>query len=302
MPTGDFSASSLEVSEATTAPDSNLLYTVTVSNTSVFTVTEPLVVADYPQDWTTVADANGGSDNGDTLRWTLPSLLAGEQAVVTFTLTTNSVLPPGNFDLTVPADISSSMAPTTTLQVTTVAYAEPDLSTSTLTAHRPWMGAGFPVTLTATMVNTGTAVSVGTQMTLSLASELEPPVSATNGAIYDSVNHQLLWTGDIDVTQPEQVAFTSVVSPTITACNQQAVVVGSVVDTLDVTISLSATVNIAVPDVNCTGNVDIVDIQLVAGRWGAILGQPEYLYEYDLNGNDAIDVTDIIIAATAWED
>ncbi len=54
------------------------------------------------------------------------------------------------------------------------------------------------------------------------------------------------------------------------------------------------------PDVNCSGAVNIVDIQLVAGRWGATLGQPEYLYEYDLNGNDEIDVNDIIIAANHW--
>ena len=72
------------------------------------------------------------------------------------------------------------------------------------------------------------------------------------------------------------------------------------VDTLGVLTPLDVVVNLAVPDVNCTGSVNVVDIQLVAGRWGATLGQAEYLYEYDLNGNDAIDVNDIIIAANHW--
>ena len=71
-------------------------------------------------------------------------------------------------------------------------------------------------------------------------------------------------------------------------------------DTLGVLTPLEVVVNLAVPDVNCTGSVDIVDVQLVAGRWGATLGQPQYLYNYDLNGNDEIDVTDIILAANQW--
>lgn len=301
LPEGDLSTSTFEVSDAIAGADTTLQYTVTIKNTSVFTVTHPQVEADYPQDWVTVTDPNGAMDNGDMLAWSRPDLLPGSQDIVTFTLKTNLGLPPGTLDLIVPAVISSQMAPTTTLQVSTATiYAEPDMSGSILQTHRPWMGAGYPVTLTATMVNTGTAVSVGTQLTLSLGSELGTPVSSTNGAVYDPFNHQLLWTGDVGVTQPEQVAFTSVVSPTISACNQQVVVVGSVVDTLNVTTPVSATVNIAVPDVNCSGNVDIVDIQIVAGRWGTTLGQPEYLYEHDLNGNDEIDVNDIIIAANHW--
>lgn len=71
-------------------------------------------------------------------------------------------------------------------------------------------------------------------------------------------------------------------------------------DTLGVLTPLEVVVNLAVPDVNCTGSVNIVDVQLVAGRWGATLGQPQYLYNYDLNGNDEIDVTDIILAANQW--
>ncbi len=132
LPEGDLATSTFEVSDATAGVNTTLDYTVTVKNTSVFTVTHPVVEADYPEDWTLVSNVNGGANNGDTLTWTLPDMLPGSQHMQTFSLTTKGILPPGDFDLTVPADISSNMAPTTTLQVTTVTHAEPDLSTSTL--------------------------------------------------------------------------------------------------------------------------------------------------------------------------
>ena len=288
------------MSEAAAGPDTSLVYTATVRNTSVFTVTEPLVVADYPQDWTTVSDANGGSNNGDTLSWSLPDLPAGGQDVVTFTLTTNSVLPPGDFDLTVPADISSNMAPTTTLQVTTVTHAEPDLSTSTLAVHRPWVGAGQSVTVTAMLQNTGVADAPGSDLTLTLPSDMGAPTALSPGMTYNAISHTVSWVGDLAVMAPVTLNFTASASPSLVTCTALSVD-GAVIDTLAASTPLSATVNVAVPDVNCSGNVDIVDIQLVAGRWAATLGEPEYLYEYDLNGNDAIDVNDIIIAAGHWD-
>ena len=299
LPEGDFATSTFEVSDATAGVNTTLNYTVTVKNTSVFTVTHPVVEADYPQDWTLVSNANGGANNGDTLTWTLPDMLPGSQHVQTFSLTTKGILPPGDFDLMVPADIYSDMAPPTTLQVTTVTHAEPDLSTSTLAAHRPWVGVGQPVTVTAMLENLGVAHSPGSTMTLTLPSGMSAPTFLSPGMTYNAISHTVSWNGDLAVAAPVTLDFAASSAPALITCTALPVD-GAVSDTLAASTPLSASVNVAVPDVNCSGAVNIVDIQLVAGRWGAILGQPAYLYEYDLNGDDAIDVNDIIAVANHW--
>ena len=53
-------------------------------------------------------------------------------------------------------------------------------------------------------------------------------------------------------------------------------------------------------DVNCDNKVDIIDIQLVAGRWGAKLGDPQYDPLYDIDDNDKIDIIDIQMVAGQW--
>jgi hypothetical protein len=47
-------------------------------------------------------------------------------------------------------------------------------------------------------------------------------------------------------------------------------------------------------------DVDIVDIMLVANRWGASEGQPNYDAHYDLDLNGQIDVADIMLVAAQW--
>ena len=111
LPTGDLSTSSMEVSEPTALPGATLQYTVTVENSSIFTTTHPVVQVDYPQDLAVVANANGGTNNGDTLSWTLPDLLPGHHQLVTFALQANSSMPAAVTNLTVPAQVSSQMAP-----------------------------------------------------------------------------------------------------------------------------------------------------------------------------------------------
>lgn len=305
LPSADFSDSSMEVSETTADPGARLDYTVTVSNTSVFTLPETMLTVDYPQDLAAVADANGGVDDGDTLTWNLVGLRApvDSSQVITFALTVNPVLSPGLHHVTVPAQITSDISTPVDLQVDTAVLASPLLANSTLAVHRPWMPPGMPITVTATLQNDGTAISPGTLVTLTLPAELGAPtwMAASSGAapVYDSNAHRVLWSGDVSVGNNETVAFTSLVSPALTACDL-VTVAGELEDTLGSLTSLQASVNLAVPDVNCSGDIDIVDIQLVAGRWGSILGQPEYLYQYDLDGDDQIGVTDIVIAATLW--
>ena len=305
LPTADFSDSTMEVSDATADPGATLNYTVTVSNSSVFTAPNVTLVADYPQNLVTVVDPNGAVDNGDTLTWQLGTVDPPQANPVTktFALAVNAGLAPGLYNVTVPAQISSDLSSPFALQVNTQVNAAPLMVNSTLDTQRAWIPPGMPVTVTATLLNYGTAPSLGTQVTLTLPSDLGAPtwMAASTGATptYDPGVRQVLWTGDVAIGGNETVAFRSIVSSALTACGTLTVT-GEVVDTLGVLTPLDVVVNLAVPDVNCTGSVNVVDIQLVAGRWGATLGQAEYLYEYDLNGNDAIDVNDIVIAANHW--
>lgn len=136
-------------------------------------------------------------------------------------------------------------------------------------------------------------------MTLTLPSGMSAPTFLSPGMTYNPISHTVSWNGDLAVAAPVTLNFAASSAPALITCTALTVD-GAVTDTLAASTSLSATVNVAVPDVNCSGAVNIVDIQLVAGRWGAILGQPAYLYEYDLNGNDEIDVNDIIAVANHW--
>lgn len=305
LPTADFSDSTMEVSQTTADPGATLDYTVTVSNTSVFTAPNVTLVADYPQNLVTVVDANGAVDNGDTLIWQLGTVDPPDANSVTktFALTVNTGLPAGYYNVTVPAQITSDLSSPLALQVNTQVNVAPLMVNSTLDAQRAWIPPGMPVTVTATLLNYGTAPSLGTQVTLTLPSELGAPtwMAASTGAtpIYDPDARQVLWSGDVIIGGDETVSFSSVVSPDLTACGTFTVT-GEVTDSLGVLTALDVAVNLAAPDVNCSDSVNVVDIQLVAGRWGATPGQPEYLYQYDLNGNDAIDVNDIIIAANHW--
>jgi len=53
-------------------------------------------------------------------------------------------------------------------------------------------------------------------------------------------------------------------------------------------------------DVNDDGGVNMVDIQLVADRWRAGLGDPNYVAAYDLNNDQIINVVDIMLVAVHW--
>ncbi len=53
-------------------------------------------------------------------------------------------------------------------------------------------------------------------------------------------------------------------------------------------------------DVDLDGDVDVVDIMLVAGRWSSVQGQPKYDARYDLDADGDIDVVDIMFVAARW--
>jgi hypothetical protein len=301
-PTGDLSSSTIEVSDAAALPGATLSYTVTVSNSSIFTTTKPSVVVDYPQHLAMLANAGGALNNGDTLTWSLPDLPPGNQQSVNFSLQVNATGAPENFDLVTPATVSSQMAPTVTLQALTVILTAPGAVASNLAASRDWLPPGFPVTGTLSLSHDSGLPAPGVQATMTLPVELGAPtwLSASAGVpVYDPVHHRIAWTGNVPAGGPTTIAFSSVISPGLATGGE--LVVASLVTYNAVTTPQTMTINLVVPDVNLSGSVTVVDIQQVTARWGAPVGDPLYHPRYDLNANDVIDVLDITLAAQAWE-
>jgi hypothetical protein len=300
-PTGDLSSSTLEVSDDTAQPGATLSYTVTISNSSIFTTTKPAVVVDYPQQLAAVVDAGGAIHNGDTLSWSLPDLPPGSQQTVHFALQVNAMASPENFDLVTPATVSSQMAPAVSLQALTVILTAPDAVASSLAGNRDWLPPGFPFTGTLTLSHADGLPAPGVQATMTLPLELGAPtwLAASSGILtYDPGSHAILWNGDVPPGAPTTVAFRSLISPALTACG--LLTVDAVVSYNGDATPQASTVALAVPDVDCSGSVTVADIQQTAARWGALLGDGLYHPRYDLNADDAMDVLDISLAAEAW--
>jgi hypothetical protein len=53
-------------------------------------------------------------------------------------------------------------------------------------------------------------------------------------------------------------------------------------------------------DVDCDCDVDIVDIMLVASRWGSVQGDANYDPRCDRDGDGDIDIVDIMLVASHW--
>ncbi len=54
------------------------------------------------------------------------------------------------------------------------------------------------------------------------------------------------------------------------------------------------------PDFNDNGNVDVLDIALIASRWGQLRGQPGWNEQLDWDGDGDVDVVDIQEVAASW--
>lgn len=300
-PTGDLASSSLEVSDAVAPLGASLSYTLTISNTSIFTTSQPLVTVDYPQGLVAVVEANGAVNNGDTLAWTLPDLPAASQQMVTFTLRAENMPPPESYDLAVPAAVSSQMAPSVALEAHTQILTPPDALASGLAVQREWLSPGFPVTATLTLTHSGDLPAPGVLVTMTLPAEIGAPTwlsATTSSLIYDPVAHRITWSGDAPAGSPTLLGFSSVISPSLAACT--ALPLDAAVFYGDAVTSQSAMVNLVMPDVDCSGSVTVADIQQVAARWGSQAGDPLYHPRYDLDADDAIDVFDITAAAQVW--
>lgn len=300
-PTGDLSTSTLEVSEAVALPGASLNYTATVSNSSIFTTTQPTVVIDYPQHLVTLTDAGGGLDNGDTLTWSLSDLPPGSQQSRFFSVQVNAAAALENYDLVMPGVVSSSMAPSVPLQALTAILTGPDAVTSSLTGNRAWLPPGYPFTGTLTISHTDSLPAPGVQATMTLPTELGEPtwLAASSGVlVYHPDSHAITWNGAAPAGAPTTLAWSSVISPQLAACG--ALQVAATVRYRDVVTPQTVAINLAVPDVNCSGSVTVADIQELSAAWVSPVGSPTYHPRYDLNADDIVDLLDIILAAEAW--
>jgi uncharacterized repeat protein (TIGR01451 family) len=184
------------------------------------------------------------------------------------------------------------------LDAVSAVIAAPDLSTSSLEASRAWAPPGFPLTYTLSLSNTGYAPSTATWLTATLPAELT--AIASPDLTYDPAAHRLVWQGPVGLTEPVALSFSGAITPTHTACGPIEVL-AMLRDELGQVTPLAAPVQPAVPDVDCDGDVDVVDVQAVAALWGEVAGSPAFDPRYDLDGDDLITVQDIIIAAGLWQ-
>jgi len=306
-PTADLSTSTLQVSDAAAPLGATLHYTLTVSNSSIFTTTQPMAVVDYPQAVAAVVAATGAADNGDTLTWTLPNLPPGGQHVVQFSLSAVGPAAPENFQLVVPANVSSRMAPTVALQVQTAITTGPGAVASTLATNRDFLPPGFPVTATLTLSHDSSLPASGVQVTMTLPAELSAPtwLSASVGSlVYDPINHRVTWSDGVPAGNATQLAFRSQIAPGLTACAD--LLLDAAVAYQGAATNHLAVIGLVVPDVNCSGSgsgsssVTVADIQQVAARWGSQAGDSVYHPLFDLNADDRIDVLDITAVAQVW--
>ncbi len=297
LPPIDLAASTAAVSPAQAAPGATLHYTVTLQNTGTFTATDVTVAVDYADAYGQVsASAPAAVDAGGVLTWTLPSVAPGATQL-TFDLQLASILPAGTTTLHAPTAVRSWGNVLADLDAVSQVSAAPQLGGSSLGVSRAWAPPAFPLTYTFTLSNTGNAPSARTWLTATLPADL---TSVTSSSLtYDPILRRLTWQGPVAPAAPLTLTFNASVSPTRTTCGQFTVT-AALRDELGQLTPLAAAVNLAVPDVDCSGAVNILDVQRVAGRWGAASGDPGYDPRDDLNGDDVIGLPDILIAASHW--
>ena len=67
---------------------------------------------------------------------------------------------------------------------------------------------------------------------------------------------------------------------------------------LDDNVFTDGNVRVTVPgDVNGDGSVNIMDLTIVAFAYGALIGEPDYNPDADINDDDIVDMRDLVIVA-----
>ena len=303
LPQGDLSTSGVQVSAPQIAPGASLTLTVTLTNSSPFTLTNPRLVAAYPADLTTVINSNGGAVGGGQIAWTLAHLAPGASRSITVELAGTTAVSPGAYPLVFPVAVGSTMAPTVTLTAASSLLATVDLTPSNFAANRLWAAPGQALTYTVTIANLGNMPSPLAWLTATLPASLSAPlwVTATAPAVsYDVLARQVRWQGAVAPGSPVGIAFSSAISAALTACGFVSVP-ANLTDFWGHTLALTARVNLAAPDVNCDGRVNILDVQAVARRFAAQAGNPLYDPQFDLDGDDRIGALDVMLVASRWQ-
>jgi hypothetical protein len=297
LPSADLSASTASVSPTQADPGDSLHYIITLQNTSTFTATDVIVTADYDDAHGMVSTSTPLALNlNGKLRWTLAELPPGISQL-SFDLQLGSVFPAGTTELHAPVEVRSGVQLLASLDASSHVYAAPQLGASNLGVSREWAPPAYPLTYTLTVVNTGNAPSAATWLTVTLPADL---VSVTSPDLtYDPLAHRLTWQGPAPIAVPVPLTFGGVISPTLSACDPLAVT-ADLRDELGQMTPLTVSTGVAVPDVDCDGTVDIVDVQLVAARWGAVQGSGDYHPRYDLDGDGQISAFDVTAVATNW--
>lgn len=308
LPASDLTASTLAVDKTTAQPGDTLAYTLTLSNTGLLTATDVSVTVDYDQVYgqVTATQEPGGvappTNTGGVLTWTVPSLPPGTKQLG-FSLQLANSFPSGVTLIQAPTVIHTNGLPDVNLNVTTQVNGAPFQFAVSMGAGRAWVPPGQTSTYSVLLSsNASTAAQAQTAVTLTLPLSLGDPTALSGSLsppVYDPSTRRVTWQGPVYDQQPVTLSISSTVAPNITACTSVALT-GTARDGLGGIHPLSATIDVAVPDVDCSGSVNIIDVQTVAGRFGKVLGNPQYHARYDLDGNDVINVSDIIIAAQSW--
>ncbi|MER2597999.1 MAG: C25 family cysteine peptidase [Caldilineales bacterium] len=177
------------------------------------------------------------------------------------------------------------------------------LATPVLAASRQWAPVGLPITVTAHLTNT-VAITTGVDVALSLPAELLDPTALTASSstpVYDNANRTVMWSGAVPGEGTAYATYTSAITAGTPGCTA-ITLTGSVTDDLMISSAMNtAIVHAVTPDVDCDGDVDVVDIQWVTARWGSAAGDTLYHQRYDLDGDDQIGLLDVVAAATAWQ-
>lgn len=305
----DLSTSTLAVNTANAQAGETLVYTVTLDNTSAYTVSSVSVALDYDQDHgqvVTTREPPGVApplDTGGVLTWTVPALPPGATELG-LDLQLNANFPTGVTTIHAPTAIRVNGQPGVDLDVTTQVDGPPFAFSASLGAGRAWVPPGQAVTYTLFLAsNAGTAALAQTEVTLTVPAALSDPI-ALGGSIpppvFDPPTRRVTWQGPVFFQQPVALTVTSIVTSSLTSCGRISIA-GQVEDGAGGLRTVSSNIDLAVPDVNCSGAVNIVDVQRVAARFGAVVGDGRYHGRYDLDGNDTIDVLDIVIVAQAWQ-
>ena len=299
LPEAELANSSAAVSPGAALPGETLRYTVTVQNDGPAALPDAAVRVDYDQEAGQVTGSSpAASDAGGVLTWNLPSLAPGA-TVLTFDLLLNPVQPAGVTPIHAPTTVEAWGVLWAELDPTSQVSAAPNLSGSSLHASRAWAPPALPLTYTLTLSNTGDAPSAMTWLTATLPADLVD-VSSID-LVYDEQAHRLTWQGATPAAAPAvTLRFRAAIAPERSACGPIEVA-AMLRDQLGQVSPLAASVQPAVPDVDCDGDVDIADIQLVAAAWGASLGDPGYHPRYDLDGDDLVGVLDIVMVAARWQ-